>query len=99
MKSSIIIATMGLAMSLLGCASQYKQDAKQEQQAKTMPVNCATAQGDIAMLQKEKVSAGQQAAAGVSTTGAQEAAQNRRPVRCCRCGYGRCCNSQIRSAI
>jgi hypothetical protein len=32
-----------------------------------MPVNCATAQGDMAMLQKEKVSAAQQAAAGVST--------------------------------
>ena len=31
------------------------------------PVNCATAPGDIAMLQKEKVSAAQQAAAGVST--------------------------------
>jgi hypothetical protein len=30
MKGSIIIATVGLAMGLLGCASQYKQDAKQE---------------------------------------------------------------------
>jgi hypothetical protein len=67
MKSSIIIATVGLAIGLFGCASQYKQEAKQEQQAKTMPVNCATAQGDIAMLQKEKVSAAQQAATGVST--------------------------------
>ncbi len=66
MKSTIIIATVGLAIGLLGCASQYKQEAKQEQQAKTMPVNCATAQGDIAMLQSEKVRASQQAAAGVS---------------------------------
>jgi hypothetical protein len=67
MKGLIIIATAGLAIGLVGCASQYKQEAKQEQQAKTMPVNCATAQGDIAMLQKEKVSTAQQAAAGVST--------------------------------
>ena len=66
MKSTIIIATAGLAVGLLGCASQYKQEAKQEQQAKTMPVNCATAQGDIAMLQSEKVKASQQAAAGVN---------------------------------
>ena len=31
-----------------------------------MPVNCATAQGDIAKLQSEKESASKQAAAGVS---------------------------------
>jgi len=63
----IIIATVALVVGVSGCASQYKQEAKQEQAAKTMPVNCATAQGDIAMLQKEKVNASQQAAAGVST--------------------------------
>ena len=66
MKSTIIITTVGLAIGLLGCASQYKQEEKQEQQAKTQPVNCATAQGDIATLQAEKVSAANQAAAGVS---------------------------------
>jgi outer membrane lipoprotein SlyB len=66
MKRSIVIVTAGLAISLFGCASQYKQEAKQEQQAKTMPVNCATAQGDIAKLQSEKVRASQEAAAGVS---------------------------------
>jgi hypothetical protein len=67
MRSTIIIATAALTVGLFGCASQYKQEAKQEQQAKTMPVNCATAQSDIAMLQHEKVNAAQQTAAGVST--------------------------------
>jgi hypothetical protein len=67
MKSMIIIATAGLAFGLVGCASEYKQEAKQEQQAKTMKVNCATAKGDIAMLQGEKESAAKQAEAGVST--------------------------------
>jgi hypothetical protein len=66
MKSLVIVAAIGLVAGLVGCASEYKQEARQEQQAKTMPVNCATAQGDIAMLQSEKESASKQAAAGVS---------------------------------
>ena len=66
MKNLVIVATAGLALGLVGCASEYKQEAKQEQAAKNMPVNCATAQGDIAMLKSEKESAAKQAAAGVS---------------------------------
>ena len=66
MKKIIIVAAAGLAVGLAGCASEYKQEAKQEQAAKNMPVNCATAKGDIAMLQSEKESAAKQAAAGVS---------------------------------
>ena len=66
MNNKIIIATVAVVVGVSGCASQYKQEAKQEQAAKTMPVNCATAQGDIAMLQKEKVRASDQAAAGAS---------------------------------
>jgi outer membrane murein-binding lipoprotein Lpp len=66
MKKMIIVATAGLAVGLAGCASEYKQEAKQEQAAKNMPVNCATAKGDIAMLQGEKESAASQAAEGVS---------------------------------
>jgi len=67
LNNKIIIATVAVVVGVSGCASQYKQEAKQEQAAKTMPVNCATAQGDIATLQKEKVSVAQQAATGVST--------------------------------
>jgi outer membrane lipoprotein SlyB len=66
MRTSICSVTAALAIGLLGCASQLRQEAKQEQQAKTMPVNCATAQGDIATLQNEKVRASQEAAAGAS---------------------------------
>ncbi|HEV8018895.1 MAG TPA: hypothetical protein VGP32_10095 [Steroidobacteraceae bacterium] len=64
--SKIIIATAALAIGLAGCVSQYKQEAKEEQQAKTMPVNCATAQADLATLQAEKASNAQRAAAGVT---------------------------------
>jgi hypothetical protein len=46
------------------CASQY---GATEQQVQSMPVNCATAEGDIRMLRSEKVSTEQQIAAGVST--------------------------------
>lgn len=70
MKRTIIIATAaGLTVGLLGCASEYKKEAKQEQRAEkmeTQPVNCATAQTDLQTLQSEKVNAAKQAAAGVS---------------------------------
>lgn len=70
MKITIIVATTAsLAIGLLGCASQYQQEAKQQQQAQqmqTQPVNCATAQTDIQTLQNEKANTARQAAAGVS---------------------------------
>jgi hypothetical protein len=53
---------LGLAALLGGCASEYK---KNTEAAEKMPVNCATAEGDIRTLQNEKVNAAQQAAAGV----------------------------------
>ncbi len=60
------LCALGLAVILGGCASEYKKEAAQEQQAKTMPVNCATADADLATLKSEKVSTAKQAAAGVS---------------------------------
>lgn len=62
-----IVLTVALLIGLTGCASEYKKEAKEEQAAKTMPVNCATAQADLKTLNSEKVNAAQQAAAGVST--------------------------------
>lgn len=47
-----------------GCASQY---GATEQQVQGMPVNCATAEGDIRMLRSEEVSTEQPIAAGVSS--------------------------------
>ena len=60
------LCAFGLVAVLGGCASEYKKEAAQEQAAKTMPVNCATAEGDIGTLQSEKVSVAKQTAAGVS---------------------------------
>jgi type II secretory pathway component PulC len=69
-KRTISIAvTASLAIGLLACASQYKTEAKQEQQAeqmRTQPVNCATAQRDLQTLQNEKVNTAKQAEAGAS---------------------------------
>ena len=58
-----ILCVLGLATLLGGCAEQYK---KQEEQAKAMPVNCDTAEGDLRTLQSEKANTAQQAAMGVS---------------------------------
>jgi hypothetical protein len=53
-----------LAATLLGgCAMQEK---KNEQHAAAMPVNCLTADGDIRVLQSEKVSTAEKVGAGVS---------------------------------
>ena len=67
MINKTTIFAVALVIGLSGCASEYKKEAKEEQAAKTMPVNCATAQADLKTLNNEKVSAAQQAAAGVST--------------------------------
>jgi hypothetical protein len=68
-RTIIVAATASLAISLPGCTSQYKKEAKQEQQAQqiqTQPVNCATAQSDLQTLQNEKVNTAKQAEAGAS---------------------------------
>lgn len=57
------LCVLGLAALLGGCAEQYK---KQEEAAKTMPVNCDTAEGDLRTLQNEKANVAQQAAMGVT---------------------------------
>jgi PBP1b-binding outer membrane lipoprotein LpoB len=67
--SKFVIATAALAIGLSACASQYKQEEKQQQAAQqmaTQPVNCATAPQDLQTLQNEKVNASKQAAAGAS---------------------------------
>jgi hypothetical protein len=66
MINKTIVVTVALLVGLTGCVSEYKKEGKEEQAAKTMPVNCATAQGDIRSLNAEKVNAAKEAAAGVS---------------------------------
>ena len=51
------------ALLLVACANQYKQT---EQQIVQQPINCATAEGDIRMLQSEKASVAKQIAMGVT---------------------------------
>jgi hypothetical protein len=61
------LARMALVFSLgvvpAGCALQFKQE---EQQAEQMAVNCATAQGDLRVLESEKAHVAEQLAMGVS---------------------------------
>ena len=55
---------LGIGLCMPGCAAQFKQE---EQSAKTTPINCSTAQGDLRVLQSEKANVVQQVAMGVTT--------------------------------
>jgi hypothetical protein len=56
------LCAIGLAALVAGCQIQDKKTA---QQVKEMPVNCATADGDLRMLDSEKKSTAQRISAGV----------------------------------
>lgn len=58
-----IFVLAGAALAVAACASQYKQS---EAQIQSMPVNCATAEGDLRMLRSEKASVATQIAMGVT---------------------------------
>jgi hypothetical protein len=62
-KVSLVIMVMCLMISLVACAA--KQQKKVEQEMK-QPINCATAEGDIRVLQHEKAHVAQQVAEGVT---------------------------------
>lgn len=51
-------------LSLAACAPPITQEAKQDLQR---PINCATAQDDIAVLQSEKANVNQQMLSGVTS--------------------------------
>ncbi len=61
MKTPITILVIALAVA--ACSPQSKE-AKQEM---AKPVNCATAEGDIRMLEGEKAHVGKEILAGVSS--------------------------------
>ena len=54
----------GAALLSSGCAMMFKED---EQAAEQKPINCATATGDIRVLQSEKAHVVQQVAMGVTS--------------------------------
>ncbi len=58
-----IAASVVLALLLSGCATKLK---KEEKAAEQMPVNCATADGDIRLLRSEKAHVAEQIALGVT---------------------------------
>ena len=57
------VALLACALLLGACAYQMK---KEEQSAKALPVNCATAEADVRVLRSEKAHVGQQIAMGVT---------------------------------
>jgi len=64
-KKHLIQIALGVGITVLvtACASQFEQT---EQQVEQEPVDCATAQSDIALLQREKSNVEEQLAMGVS---------------------------------
>jgi hypothetical protein len=61
--STALVAGLVLAVFLAGCARKFKDEAKA---IKSEQVNCATAEGDIRVLQSEKSHVAQQIAMGVT---------------------------------
>ncbi|HTN69662.1 MAG TPA: hypothetical protein VMO00_01075 [Methylomirabilota bacterium] len=59
-----ILTTVLLFLTLAACAPPITQEAEQDLQS---PINCATAQDDIALLQSEKSNVNQQMLAGVTS--------------------------------
>jgi hypothetical protein len=60
---STSVCALALSSLVVGCAAQYKKTAAR---VKEQPVNCPTADGDIRVLQNEKLNVAQQVGAGVS---------------------------------
>jgi len=59
---SIMVVSSLVVMCTAGCAMQEKQTMESLNQ----PINCATAEGDIRVLQSEKTHVAQQVASGLS---------------------------------
>jgi hypothetical protein len=57
----IVIGILGIAVA--GCSAPISKEAKQDLKK---PVNCATAEGDLRVLEKEKAHASSQAVAGIT---------------------------------
>ena len=66
MSRTFCLATsilMCLALAAPGCAARFK---KQEKAIEQQPINCATGQGDLRMLQHEKAHLAEEVAMGVT---------------------------------
>ena len=56
--------SVGIALLVAACADQFRQQEQALQQP--MRINCATAEGDVRMLQNEKAHVAQQIAMGIT---------------------------------
>ncbi|MGH8064485.1 MAG: hypothetical protein ACRERE_04460 [Candidatus Entotheonellia bacterium] len=57
-----IVSGLAIAGVVVACAAQFQQ----QEQALQQPINCATAEGDIRILQHEKSHVAQQVAMGIT---------------------------------
>jgi len=62
-KVSVAVVVICLMISLTNCAMKQKEVENEIQQ----PINCATAEGDIRVLESEKAHVGQQIVEGVTS--------------------------------
>ena len=62
-KVSVAVMVICLMISLTNCAMKQKEVEKEIQH----PINCATAEGDIRVLESEKAHVGQQIVEGVTS--------------------------------
>jgi hypothetical protein len=65
LRRIIGFAAAGLCLTLVapGCAGRFK---RQEREIREQPINCATAQGDLRILQQEKAHVADRIAMGVT---------------------------------
>ena len=61
-KLMIAVLVVCLALTMASCAMQQEKVEKEMEQ----PINCATAEGDLRALEKEKAHVGEQIAEGVT---------------------------------
>jgi hypothetical protein len=61
-KLMIAVLVVCLALTMASCAMQQEKVEKEMKQ----PINCATAEGDLRALEKEKAHVGEQIAEGVT---------------------------------
>ena len=59
-----MVSGLAIAVVVVACAAQFKQQEQALQQP--IKINCATAEGDIRMLQNEKAHVAQQVAMGIT---------------------------------
>ncbi len=63
-KTKLLVGLCGVGLGLMsGCAMQEKKDAAA---AQSMPINCATAPGDLRVLNSEKASTASKIGNGIS---------------------------------